>query len=66
MAVSRGRQLLSQPNPNPEEIQKSIAALKVDADHIRKCIKAGLRGYDSGQEAIDEISKIIQQLQQKL
>jgi DNA-binding NarL/FixJ family response regulator len=45
---------------------KSIAALEVDAEHIRKCIKAGLRDYDSGQESIDEIRKIIEQLQQKL
>ena len=66
MAISRGRELLKQLNPNPEEIKKSIAALKEDANHIRKCIKAGLRNYDSGQAAIDEISGIIQQLEQKL
>ena len=66
MAVSRGRALLSQSNPNPDEITKSITALKVDADHIRKCIKAGLRDYDSGQAAIDEINGLIQQLEQKL
>jgi hypothetical protein len=66
MAVSRGRQLLNQSNPNRDEIEKSIAALIIDADHIRKCIKAGLRDYDSGQAAIDEISDLIQQLRQKL
>ena len=66
MAVSRGKALLSQSNPDPNEIAKSLTALKTDADHIRKCIKAGLRDYDSGQEAIDEISKIIQQLEQRL
>jgi DNA-binding NarL/FixJ family response regulator len=66
MAVSRGRALLSQSNPDPNEISKSIAALKTDADHVRKCIKAGLRDYDSGQAAIDEISEIIKQLERKL
>lgn len=66
MAVSRGRALLNQSNPDPDEIAKSITALKTDADHVRKCIKAGLRDYDSGQAAIDEISGIIQQLEQKL
>ena len=66
MAVSRGRELLSQPSPAPDAVKKSIAALKTDADHVRKCIKAGLRDYDSGQEAIDEISSLIQQLEQKL
>jgi hypothetical protein len=66
MAISRGKQLLGQSNPNPDDIRKSITALRIDADHIRKCIKAGLRDYDSGQAAIDEINGIIQQLQQKL
>jgi len=66
MAVSRGKALLSQPNPDPIEIAKSITALKIDANHIRKCIKAGLRDYDSGQEAIDEICQIIEQLEKKI
>jgi uncharacterized protein Yka (UPF0111/DUF47 family) len=65
MAISRGRELASQQSPNPEEIKKSIAALEKDADHIRKCIKANLRDYDSGQAAIDEIFDLIQQLKQK-
>jgi DNA-binding NarL/FixJ family response regulator len=66
MAVSRGRALLSQSSPDPNEVAKSITALECDADHIRKCIKAGLRDYDSGQAAIDEINEIIQKLRQKL
>jgi hypothetical protein len=66
MAISRGKQLLEQSNPNPDDIRKSIAALEVDAEHIRKCIKSGLRDYDSGQESIVEIRKIIEQLQHKL
>ncbi len=66
MAISRGRALLNQLNPDPDEITKSITALKTDADHVRKCIKANLRDYDSGQAAIDEISEIIKQLEEKL
>ena len=66
MAVSRGRELLAQSNPNPLEIRKSIAALNVDAEHIRKCIKAGLRDYDSGQKAIDEIRSLISELEKKI
>ena len=66
MAISRGRELASQQAPNPDEVRKSISALKTDSEHVRKCIKAGLRDYDSGQAAIDEISSIIQQLEQKL
>lgn len=66
MAISRGRELVNHSNPDADDIRKSIAALKVDASHIRKCIKAGLRDYDSGQAAIDEISSLIQQLEQRL
>jgi hypothetical protein len=66
MAVSRGIELLGQSNPNPDEVKKSIAALRKDADHIRKCIKANLRDYDSGQADIDRISGLIQQLQEKI
>ena len=65
MAISRGRALLSQLNPDPNEIAKSITALKTDADHVRKCIRAGVRDYDSGQATIDEINEIIKQLEQK-
>ena len=62
MAISRGRELLSQLNPNPDEIKKSIAALNVDANHVRKCINAGLRDYSSGQAVIiNEICDFIQQ-----
>lgn len=66
MAVSRGRELLAQSNPDLNEVRKSIAALNVDAEHIRKCIKANLRDYDSGQKAIDEIRSLISNLEQKL
>jgi DNA-binding NarL/FixJ family response regulator len=66
MAISRGRALLSQLNPDRDEVTKSITALKIDADHVRKCIRAGLRDYDSGQATIDEINEIIQQLERKL
>jgi len=66
MAISRGRELVNQSNPNPDDVRKSIAALRTDANHVRKCIKAGLRDYDSGQAAIDEIFSIIQQLEKKL
>jgi DNA-binding NarL/FixJ family response regulator len=66
MAVSRGRELLNQSNPNPDDIRKSIEALKKDKEHIRKCIKANFRDYDSGQASIDEISQLIEQLKQKI
>jgi len=66
MAISRGRELLNQLKPDTDEVRKSIAALEVDKSHIQKCIKAGLRDYDSGQASIEEISDLIEQLKQKL
>jgi len=66
MAISRGRELLRQVSPDANEIKKSIEALEKDKSHVRKCIKAGLRDYDSGQASIDEISGLIEQLKQKL
>ena len=66
MAVSRAKELLAQSNPKSGEIRKSITALNVDAEHIRKCIKANLRDYDSGQKAIDEIRCLINKLEERL
>jgi len=66
MAISRGRELARQQSPNPAEVRKSIQALRIDSEHIRKCIKAGLRDYDSGQANIEEISKLIQELEGKI
>jgi len=66
MAVSRGRELANQENPDPDAVRKSITALEKDAEHIRKCIKAKIRDYDSGQTSIDEINDLIRQLNTKL
>jgi hypothetical protein len=66
MAISRGKELASQFNPDPNEVRKSIAALKKDASHVQKCMNAGLRDYSSGQSVIKEISDLIEQLEQKL
>jgi len=66
MAISRGRELLNQLNPDADEVKKSIAALRVDASHVQKCMNAGLRDYASGEATMKEISELIQQLEQKL
>jgi DNA-binding NarL/FixJ family response regulator len=66
MAISRGRELVSQSNPDPNEVRKSIAALRKDLNYVQKCINAGVRNYISGEATIKEISKLIQQLEQKL
>jgi hypothetical protein len=66
MAISRGRELLSQSQPDHDEVRKSIAALKKDASHVQKCMNAGLREYSSGKAVIKEIFDLIEQLEQKL
>jgi hypothetical protein len=66
MAISRGRELLSQDNPDPDEIKKSIAALVIDASHVQKTINAGLRDYASGEATINEILDLIQKLKNKV
>jgi len=66
MAISRGRNLLNQLKPDANEIKKSIEALRIDANHIQKCMNAGLRDYLEGEKTIKEISELIQQLEQKL
>jgi hypothetical protein len=66
MAVSRDRELLSQSNPEPAQIRKSITALEKEASYVQKCMNAGLREWISGQTVIDEIYSLVQQLNQKL
>jgi DNA-binding NarL/FixJ family response regulator len=66
MAISRGRELLSQDNPDPDEIRKSIGALVIDASHVQKTMNAGVRDYVSGEATINEILDLIQQLKKKI
>jgi hypothetical protein len=66
MPISRGRELLSQDNPNPAEIRKSIGALIIDASHVQKTMNAGLRDHASGEATINEILDLIQQLKDKI
>jgi len=66
MARSRGKYLLSVVNPDPEQVKKSIAALKLDAEYVQKCMNAGVRDWMSGEETVKEINTIIEKLEKKL
>jgi len=66
MAISRGKELAEQLNPDPTEVKRSIAALKKELTYIHTCINAGFREYSSGQAVIEEIYDLIEQLEQKL
>ena len=66
MTIQRGEDLLNQSNPSADEIQRSINALDWDRQYVQNSITVGLRDKDSGQENIDEISDLIQKLEDKL
>jgi hypothetical protein len=66
MAIQRGKDLLAKSNVTAQEIEKSIAALRVDSEYVRKCIKAGFRDSESGTEVMKEISNLIKDLEEKL
>ncbi len=66
MAIQTGRNLLAKSNATAQELQKSIVALNVEAEYIRRCINAGLRERESGNNDIKEISDLIKELEAKL
>ena len=66
MTIQRGKDLLNQSNPSADEIQRSINALDWDRQYVQNSITVGLRDKGSGQENIDEISDLIQKLEDKL
>jgi hypothetical protein len=66
MAIQTGRDLLGKSNATALELRKSIAALKVESEYVRKCINAGLRDSESGNKVIQEISDLIKDLEAKL
>ena len=65
MAIQRGKDLLEKPDATSEEIEKSISALILDSEYVRKCVKAGLREGDSGREVMEEIADLIKKLKAK-
>jgi lipid II:glycine glycyltransferase (peptidoglycan interpeptide bridge formation enzyme) len=66
MTIQRGNDLLNQSNPNADELRKSIAALKWQRPYVQNSINIGIRDEKSGQENVDEMSELIQKLEEKL
>ena len=66
MAIQRGRELLAKSNATAQEIEKSITALRIDSEHVRKCINAGFHDSESGCKVMQEISDLIKNLEEKL
>jgi hypothetical protein len=65
MAIQIGKDILAKPDATAREIEKSITALEVDSEHVRKCIKAGFYDSKSGCEVRQEISSLIKDLKEK-
>lgn len=65
MAIQRGKDLLAKPDATSKEIDMSISALRLDSEHVRKCVSAGLREGDSGREVMKEIADLIKKLEAK-
>jgi hypothetical protein len=66
MTIQRGNDLLNQSNPNADELRKSIAALEWQRPYVQNSINIGIRDEKSGQENVDEMSELIQKLEEKL
>jgi len=66
MTIQRGNDLLNQSNPNADELRKSIADLEWQRPYVQNSINIGIRDEKSGQENVDEMSELIQKLEEKL
>lgn len=66
MAISRGRELANQLNPDPQKVRRIIECLRWESSYVQDCIDKGSRELDSGEQVIKEISDLITQLEKKL
>jgi hypothetical protein len=66
MTIQRGKDLLNQSQPNVNDLQKSIAALKQEKKYVENCIEIGFREKSSGETVVGEIAELITQLEEKL
>ena len=57
---------MAKSNATAQEIEKSITALRIDSEHVRKCINAGFHDSESGCKVMQEISDLIKNLEEKL
>lgn len=65
MAIQKGRDLLEKENATSEEIEKSISALEIESEYVRKCVKARLREGDAGRKVMEKIADLIEKLKKK-
>ena len=66
MTIQRGKDLLNQSQPNVNDLQKSIAALKQEKKYVENCIEIGFREKSSGETVVGEIVELIAKLETKL
>lgn len=66
MTIQKAKELLERSNPSVNEIQRCLKALMWDRQYVQNSITLGIRNKESGQENIDELSDLIEKLQEKL
>jgi hypothetical protein len=66
MTISRAKKLITQSNPDPDKVRRMIECLKSESNYIQMCMDKGLRDIESGEKSINEISGLINELENKL
>jgi hypothetical protein len=66
MTIQRGRDLLSQSNPSASDLKKSITALEQERQYVMNCVELGFREKTAGDATVEEISALIDDLEEKL
>jgi len=66
MTISRGRDLASQLNPDPNKVRRVIECLRWESSYVQECISKGSYELNAGRQVVEEISSLISDLEKKL
>jgi hypothetical protein len=66
MTIKRGKELLNKANATADELNRGIAALRWEQQYVLNSILIGHRDHSSGQQTVEEIASLIQELEEKL
>jgi hypothetical protein len=66
MTISRGRDLASQLNPDPNKVRRVIECLRWESSYVQECISKGSYELEAGEQVVKEISGLIKELEKKI
>lgn len=66
MTIQRGKDLLDQSNPSTNELRKAILSLQREKKYVENCIELGFREKSAGDATVQEISFLVEALEEKL